>query len=145
MVYGMGMRQEDTGNLPPTPVPPALRGPLCQSMQQSSEDQRASESSPLPWQTWAPVRNDNANVWKHWGAWYTMLQTLGCVWAWGYLQDQLVTGSSDQQTSGHSSTIRELIAQVRNPGFNFWLAPLPGYSQILSCSRFFFMAARGWE
>ena len=75
MVHGMGMRQEDTGNSPPTPVPPAPQGPLCQSMQQNSEDQRAFELSPLPWQTWAPMRNDN--VWKHWGAWYTMLQTLG--------------------------------------------------------------------
>ena len=47
MVHGMGMRQ-DTGISPPAPVPPAPQGPLCQSMQQSSEDQRVSEPSPLP-------------------------------------------------------------------------------------------------
>ena len=77
------------------------------------------------------------------GVWYNTFQTLGCVRPRGYLLDQLASYWELPPTDecegwclagGHSSTIGELTAQVRNPGFNFWLASFPDYSQILSCS-----------
>ena len=50
-----GMRLQPS---PSAPVLPTLRGPQCQSRQQSSEGQRASEPSPPLRQTLAPATNN---------------------------------------------------------------------------------------
>ena len=136
------MGQDDMGNSPPAPVPLAPQGPLCQSTQQSSEDQRASESSPLLWQTLVPVWNDD--VWKH----YTnnTFQTLGLGVRLSRQASHWELPARNQRISVRAGICLLAVTQWSehkqlkpgDPEFNFWLvslqtAPRSPWLHTLTC------------